>query len=707
MTAICKTIDIHGGLSRLLDYGANELKTSLTNFDLQNVLDYAKNPLKTVLELDDGDKSMLVTGVLCTPETAELEFSFAREKYEQRNGREFTTSATIKDRESGNTKTVRKQPLTAVHLIQSFAEDDLDPLVVHQIGIDLCERMGWQAVVDTHMNTGHYHNHIIINAYRPDGGGKVCMNRDARIQIRQMSDDIQRESGLEVAFLDPELQQQKKNRTLNYREWNMKRKNLSWKDQIRSDMLAARHVSQTREDFVAVMLAYGYSIERQTDDSILWWNKTHTKKIWDHTLGDEYRLDHMMENEDCGNAFLTEQEMQDVRKHTRFISVARYSWDGRRRSDLELLIRKAISVVQHVSAFYHEAAGTYHYHADQKLAFMNEALDTISAFGIESEDDLKQKLNETGASLNHIKSEIRSCEASQNYYDELSAVVSEYESAKADFDSVKFWHNTHDDLLPNACPPSLVQINRAALAPATPNQRRDLYLAMRKRPDYRLLEPQKGYANISSPDAEAILRFFRGKGDPPDILVPITDPSLLPRETPPGKPNPPPFDQINKAQDKAFLDSIKSETPGKQRILIQLRNRHNALLSLGYQPEYINKIKQEIRSFYASLDDLKRERLEYSSNYKALIRLRQMTHNAESEPYLYGQALTKDQRIPEKDYRPDPGRMPEKDHHPDPGRMPDKNHYPDSGRMPDKAPPPIRPQLDTAKVISPDDEIPL
>ena len=71
MTAICKTILIHGtNLQNILDYGSDQDKTSVTNNGLENVFDYASNPLKTLANLDDGHKELLVTGVLCQPETA-------------------------------------------------------------------------------------------------------------------------------------------------------------------------------------------------------------------------------------------------------------------------------------------------------------------------------------------------------------------------------------------------------------------------------------------------------------------------------------------------------------------------------------------------------------------------------------------------------------------------------------------------------------
>ena len=670
MTAICKTIDIHGGLGRLLDYGSNELKTSLINQDLQNALDYAQNPLKTILELDDGDRSLLVTGVLCSPETAQEEFSFAKEKYQEIHGQEFPAKVTYTDKKTHKKRTIYKEPLSAVHLIQSFAETDLDPLVVHRIGIELCERMGWQAVVDTHMNTGHCHNHIIINAYLPDGEKKVSMKSKTRNEIRSVSDEIQLEYGIELRLPTPDQQLEKSKHSLNYREWAMKRNSLSWKDQIRSDMLAARHVSETREDFIAVMQGFGYAMERQTENSILWWNKRHTKKIWDHTLGDEYRLDRLMENEDIKQDYVPEQQKQNIRHHAKYISISRYSWNGRRRSDIELLIRRAISIVQHIRGFYERSDLGINYNADQKMSCLNEALQTVETRHIESEDHLKQLLHDTGAALSHAKSELLSLNFQKTYYDELARIVSEYEQAKAAFASVRHWAIPHTDLFQYSYSSMDVQQNRADLSPASPTQKRELFLTLQKHPAYRLQYVQKGYSNISSIDAQSVIRFFQGKEEKPDILISVSDaapPGWIPYENYPEAPSA--QNGANQVQRERFEKTISTESPGKQAILIQLRNRTNALLSLGYDPAHLDDIKSEIIRFQSALSSLTHERQSLAAEYKSLIRVRQMTRNAKSDPYLYGSMLTDHETSP-----PHEAKSPSPHHslHPRPRPQPDR-----------------------------------
>lgn len=694
MTAICKTIDIHGGLSRLLDYGSNEEKTSLINSDLQNALDYAKNPLKTILELDDGDRSMLVTGIKCTPETAETEFSLLREKYREHCERERSAPFVYRDKKTGKTRLVQKEPVTAIHLIQSFAESELDPRAVHQIGIDLCERMGWQAVVDTHMNTGHCHNHIIINAYQPDGAHKISMNKKMLMQIRQLSDDIQQEYGIDVSFLSPEKQLERSSPSKKYREWEMQRKSHSWKDRIRMDISAAAHVAATRDDFIEIMQSYGYAIERQTDTGILWWNISHTKKIWDRTLGRDYRLDHLYPTapsspDTPSHVIPSERERRTARgasplgessprstanspdlqtlttpkpssTATKYISTSRYAWDGRRRSDLELLFRKAIAVIRRIRHFYETAPSAYDYNAVRKIDRMEQAITTAQTYHIDSEPVLRQSLHDTGAALNHIKSELRSYEAQKEYYAHLSTLVSEYEEAVKIHSSVQYWKNPGASLCPNRYTKDEIQKNRALSSPITPSQKRGLYLILKKHPEYRLYKAEKGYANISSVDAQNIFRFFSGKGKQPEILIDTdTADRLLWEERNMPQSTPSDSTAYNRHQDSLFQKAISGETPKKQAILFQLRNRANALLHLGYHPERLDGIKKEIAEFYAMYESLSEERHDLSHKYKSLIRLSQQVNFAGSDHYLYGDHLP--EHAKNRPSQPDPQKNPSLD----------------------------------------------
>ena len=64
------------------------------------------------------------------------------------------------------------------HLIQSFAEGEVIPELAHLIGLELAEQLlkgQFEAVITTHLNTSHYHNHIVFNSVSMEDGHKYQM----------------------------------------------------------------------------------------------------------------------------------------------------------------------------------------------------------------------------------------------------------------------------------------------------------------------------------------------------------------------------------------------------------------------------------------------------------------------------------------------------------------------------------------------------
>ena len=251
MTAICKVIPIHTkNIEPIIDYVEDMHKTDVgyatynSESDyMKAVFDYTENPLKTQFGIDDGHSELLVSGVNCTPEDAVFAFAESKQRYLGITGIETTYRPfEMTDPRTLQKKIVIKEPVQAIHLIQSFAETNLDPRVIHQIGTDLVNRLGnnYQAVVSTHMNKQHIHNHIVINSFTMDGKGKIHCNRKKLLEIRRISDDLQREYGIEVKFAAPEHQltlSKANGRHNSYQEWKQAGKNNSWKLQMMTDMV--------------------------------------------------------------------------------------------------------------------------------------------------------------------------------------------------------------------------------------------------------------------------------------------------------------------------------------------------------------------------------------------------------------------------------------------------------------------------------------
>lgn len=516
MGAIVKNINVHGdNLQHLLDYGENNEKTSLEANGLDNLLSYAANPAKTTIQLPDEDEqSILVTGILCEPNTANEEFAKLRNLYRENNSEYLTSS---------------KKPITAVHIVQSFDDPNLDPRVVHEIGVELCRRLGVQAVVDTHMNTGHFHNHLIINAYMPDCMTKFYMNNDKRIELRRLSDEIQREYGLEVSFLDPELQQKiSKNRALNYKEWQSKRDGMSWKEQMREDIAVARDITSTAEEFIEVMQDYGYIPQaRKGNESILWLHTETNRTVWDSTLGKEFMLKELFSDEKAIHDIEIETERSqksNYHKPMKLISLAKYDHNGRRRTEIELLIRRAIAIIQTVNNFIsnHKNKKLAKYNTKAKLDMMQEALATLKDFGIENIDDLNNNINLAGKNLSVAKADADRINGEMKYYSVLKNAIDEYKDAKTLYDSVKIWNTSHDDLHVNVYSKRDVSHAIAQIAPLSSKQKSELYQMMQKRPNLRLVDAGKNYTNISVVQFQQIKDFLRGTGPQPDCLSDVS-----------------------------------------------------------------------------------------------------------------------------------------------------------------------------------------
>lgn len=521
MSAILKTIEIHGdNLQPILNYGSDITKTSLENNDIQNLISYASNEEKTSMILpDENEKSILVSGILCEPNTAQLEFAKIRNAYREDNPEQLPSFDFVHK----NKYSIQKQPVTAIHIIQSFQEKNIDPQIVHQIGIDFCEKLGVQAVVSTHMNTDHCHNHIVINAYMPDGHSKFYINNDKRIALRRLSDDIQREYGLHVNFLDPERQQLIAKRSLNYREWSAQKKGQSWKDDLRNTMIAVAEVADTKDEFIDIMNDYGYSAEKQNDHDILW-NTPQGKRIWGKTLGNDF----MFSN------FFNETNIQPQQPHISYrqyhqtipvISISRYDATGRRRTEIELLIRKAIAVIQKVSNFIIRQQNklSQKYNAKTKLYTMNEALTTLKDFGIDNIEDLNSQIRLTGKDLSVAKSDAASLNNEMLYYSVVEQAITEYKNALTLYNSVNVWSKQHDNLFLNDFSDRDVNLNIAKIAPLSSKQKGELFKMMSNRPNLRLIDAGKGYCNISAIQFREIKNFLNGKGERPDCLTDVAN----------------------------------------------------------------------------------------------------------------------------------------------------------------------------------------
>ena len=123
-------------LDRAVKYVMNKEKT--TAVSMQDALDYAANRDKT-------EQSCFESSYACTLETAFADMRQTKERWHKLGG------------------------VQGYHLVQSFAVGEVTPELAHQLGLEFAERLlggEFQAVVSTHLNTGHIHNHLVCAPIR-------------------------------------------------------------------------------------------------------------------------------------------------------------------------------------------------------------------------------------------------------------------------------------------------------------------------------------------------------------------------------------------------------------------------------------------------------------------------------------------------------------------------------------------------------------
>ena len=142
------------------------------------------------------------------------------------------------------------------HLIQSFAEGEVTPELAHLSGQELAEELlkgRFEAVITTHLNTSHYHNHVIFNSVSMTDGRKYHSNAKSYYEeVRKISDGLCLKYGLSVI---PENGSKGK----SYAQWQAEKDGRpTWRTAIRMDIREAVQESFTWKQFLVQMEHKGY-----------------------------------------------------------------------------------------------------------------------------------------------------------------------------------------------------------------------------------------------------------------------------------------------------------------------------------------------------------------------------------------------------------------------------------------------------------------
>ena len=243
----------------------------------KGVLDYCMQPSKT---LDEDEQLAYISGYNCVSELANESFLATQQIYgHEPDGVRF------------------------YHFVQSFKiGEDISPQEANEIGMELVKGFekfkNHEAIVATHIDKDHLHNHIVVCAYDLESGLKLHYNKYFLGDLRQKSDEICQAHGLNVLKkYNPNVKSQR----LNPKEYRAALNGNSWKMALRVAIDFCMTRAKNKDEFQREMKKLGYDMvwtpERKYITYICPTQDGKERKVRDIKLNDEKYLKENMEHE--------------------------------------------------------------------------------------------------------------------------------------------------------------------------------------------------------------------------------------------------------------------------------------------------------------------------------------------------------------------------------------------------------------------------
>lgn len=349
-------------------------KNHAINATLKKALDYICNPAKT-------DGALLIHSYGCSPETADMEFEWTRQKASEPG------------------------PHFARHLIQSFAPGETTPEQAHEIGKQLADEVlggRFEYVLTTHTDRNHIHNHIIFCDVSFVDYRHSHVNRRWNNRTRRISDRLCEEHGLSV--IPPN-----ENKGKSYKEYSAARQGTSWKAQLKADIDKAISRSTDFEDFLLRMEIADYEVKR--GKYISFRAKGKERFTRGKTLGPRYTEEAIRDR--------IERRTRAPRKENRRINLL-------------------IDIQNNIKA--QESKGYEHWAKLYNLKQASKTLNFLTEHNISTYEELEQSARKIHASFTAVSEQIKGTEKSMSdtallmkhtaIYDELKPVYTKYQRAK-------------------------------------------------------------------------------------------------------------------------------------------------------------------------------------------------------------------------------------------------------------------------------------
>ena len=145
----------------------------------------------------------------------------------------------------------------ARHLIQAFEPGEVSAEDAHEIGMQLAKEIlggKYESVLTTHIDKGHIHNYLILNAVSFTDHKHYHSNKRNYHEIRRTSDRLCREHGLSVIVPG-------RDKGKSYIEHQAAQNGTSYKTTLKAAIDRLIPVSSSLENLLARLQREGYKIK--------------------------------------------------------------------------------------------------------------------------------------------------------------------------------------------------------------------------------------------------------------------------------------------------------------------------------------------------------------------------------------------------------------------------------------------------------------
>ena len=232
-----------------------------------------RKSLAYILDPDKTENLLYTTSINCMT-NADQAYNQMRLVYEQ----------FAKDKYNSPLPLEGKGSVKAIHYIMSFADsENVTPELAHRIAKAFVRKIfgdDVQAVIATHVDKSHIHNHIIINTYSLSGQ-KYNANRSTLRKARETANGICRAFGI-----TPALNFENKGRSIEHYEWEQRKNGTSWKEQIRQAIDELIGSVNSLDELLQALEEQGYEVKRGKYISVK--APGQERFVRTKTLGEEY-----------------------------------------------------------------------------------------------------------------------------------------------------------------------------------------------------------------------------------------------------------------------------------------------------------------------------------------------------------------------------------------------------------------------------------